>query len=79
MARLDEGREIIRELTEHFVYQRTHSAAVQADALIHNHLPITGLLGIMCYTDAMKKRIERDVAARGLTLPAHARPGWYFQ
>ena len=51
----------------------------QAEALIHNHLPITGLLGIMCYTDAMKKRIERDVAARGLTLPVHARPGWYFQ
>jgi hypothetical protein len=51
----------------------------QAEALIHNHLPITGLLGIMCYTDAMKKRIEQDVAVRGLALPVHARPGWYFQ
>jgi len=51
----------------------------QAEALIHNHLPITGLLGIMCYTDAMKERIEQDVAARGLALPVHARPGWYFQ
>lgn len=51
----------------------------QAEALIHHHLPITGLLGIMCYTDAMKERIEQDVAARGLTLPVHARPGWYFQ
>ncbi|MEG1039008.1 MAG: DUF4433 domain-containing protein [Pseudomonas sp.] len=51
----------------------------QAEALIHHHLPITGLLGIMCYTDAMKERIERDVATRGLTLPVHARPGWYFR
>ncbi len=51
----------------------------QAEALIHRHLPITGLLGIMCYDDAMKERIEQDVAARGLTLPVHARPGWYFQ
>ena len=51
----------------------------QAEALIHHHLPITGLLGIMCYTDATKTRIEQDVAARGLTLPVHARPGWYFQ
>lgn len=51
----------------------------QAEALIHDHLPITGLLGIMCYTDAMKERIEQDVAARGLTLSVHARPGWYFQ
>ncbi|KMY02233.1 hypothetical protein V476_14190 [Pseudomonas syringae KCTC 12500] len=51
----------------------------QAEALIHHHLPITGLLGIMCYDDATKERIEQDVAARGLTLPVHARPGWYFQ
>lgn len=51
----------------------------QAEALVHRHLPITGLLGIMCYTDAMKERIERDVAIRGLTLPVHARTGWYFQ
>ncbi|WP_434574109.1 DUF4433 domain-containing protein [Pseudomonas sp. Z3-6] len=51
----------------------------QAEALIHNHLPITGLLGIMCYTDAMKERIEQDVTARGLVLPVYARPGWYFQ
>ncbi|NWC91074.1 MULTISPECIES: DUF4433 domain-containing protein [unclassified Pseudomonas] len=51
----------------------------QAEALIHHHLPITGLLGIMCYTDAMKERIEQDVAARGLRLSVHARPGWYFQ
>lgn len=51
----------------------------QAEALIHHHLPITGLLGIMCHTDAMKERIEQDVAARGLTLPIHARPKWYFQ
>lgn len=51
----------------------------QAEALIHHHLPITGLLGIMCYTDAMKEHIEQDVAARGLTLSVHARPGWYFQ
>ncbi|MBV4456438.1 DUF4433 domain-containing protein [Pseudomonas sp. COR58] len=51
----------------------------QAEALIHHHLPITGLLGIMCYSDAMKVRIEQDVAARSLTLPVHARPTWYFQ
>ncbi|MEJ5862564.1 type II toxin-antitoxin system toxin DNA ADP-ribosyl transferase DarT [Pseudomonas farsensis] len=51
----------------------------QAEALIHHHLPITGLLGIMCYNDATKQRIEQDVAARGLTLSVHARPTWYFQ
>jgi hypothetical protein len=51
----------------------------QAEALIHHQLPITGLLGIMCHSDVMKARIEQDVASRGLTLPVHARPRWYFQ
>ena len=50
----------------------------QAEALIHLHLPITGLLGIMCYTETMKQRIEQDLAVRGLALPVHVRQGWYF-
>jgi hypothetical protein len=51
----------------------------QAEALVHRHLPITGLLGIMCYTDAVKARIEQHLASRGLALPVHVRPSWYFQ
>lgn len=50
----------------------------QAEALIHHHLPIKGLLGIMCYTETMKLRIEQDLAVRGLVLPVHVRQGWYF-
>lgn len=50
----------------------------QAEALIHLHLPITGLLGIMCYTETMKQRIEQDLAVRGLALPVHVRQSWYF-
>lgn len=50
----------------------------QAEALIHYHLPITGLLGIMCYTETMKRSIEQDLAVRGLLLPVHVRQGWYF-
>ncbi|WAH58497.1 DUF4433 domain-containing protein [Pseudomonas silvicola] len=50
----------------------------QAEALIHQHLPMAGLLGIMCYTEAMKTSIELELTARGLTLPVHVRPGWYF-
>jgi hypothetical protein len=51
----------------------------QAEALIHHHLPIKGLKGVMCHTDAMRERIEQEVATRGLALPVHARPKWYFQ
>lgn len=50
----------------------------QAEALIHQHLPVTGLRGIVCYTESMKQRIERDIQTRNLTLSVYARTGWYF-
>ncbi len=50
----------------------------QAEALIHRHLPVSGLRGIVCYTEALQQRIEREVQARKLNLPVHARSGWYF-
>lgn len=50
----------------------------QAEALIYRRLPMSGLLGIVCYTDGWKQRIEQEVQARNLSLPVYARPGWYF-
>lgn len=50
----------------------------QAEALIHQHLPISALLGIVCYTEQLKSQIEQQVQARGLTLQVYARRGWYF-
>ena len=50
----------------------------QAEALIHRHLPVQGLLGIVCYTDGLKQAFENKIRALGLQLPVHARTGWYF-
>ena len=50
----------------------------QAEALIHQHCPVSGLLGIVCYTEKMKMGIEQALASRALNLPVHARTGWYF-
>ena len=50
----------------------------QAEALIHQHLPVSGLRGIVCYTDGMKQRIEQGLLNRGLNLPVYARTRWYF-
>jgi hypothetical protein len=50
----------------------------QAEALIHRHLPVQGILGIVCYTDALQQSIERAIQARNLTLQVYARTGWYF-
>lgn len=50
----------------------------QAEALIHQHLPVGGLLGIMCYTEPLKQCIEQEIQARNLNLPVYVRTGWYF-
>jgi len=50
----------------------------QAEALVHRHLPLSALLGMVCYTDAVRVDIERTMRNQGLDLPVHTRPGWYF-
>jgi hypothetical protein len=51
----------------------------QAEALVHRHLPVNGLLGIVCYTDNLRQAIELQLQARNLSLQVFARTGWYFQ
>ncbi|WP_153099072.1 type II toxin-antitoxin system toxin DNA ADP-ribosyl transferase DarT [Paraburkholderia hayleyella] len=50
----------------------------QAEALIHRHLPVSGLRGVVCYTNEVRQRIENDLLARRLELPVHVRQNWYF-
>ncbi len=51
----------------------------QAEALIHQHCPISGLLGIVCYTDRLKTRIEQQLTESELELEIHVKTGLYFQ
>lgn len=51
----------------------------QAEALIHRHCPISGLLGIICYTDELQTEIEQLVAQHNSPLKVHQRRNWYFQ
>ena len=51
----------------------------QAEALVHRHCPVDGLKGVVCYTDDMKQRIERQLADAKVKLPVHAKKDWYFQ
>lgn len=50
----------------------------QAEALIFQHLPIKGLIGIVCYTEQLKQDIEQSTRARGLSLQVVTRTEWYF-
>lgn len=50
----------------------------QAEALVYNYLPVEGLLGIVCYTEPLKLRIEEQIRVRNLKLPVYVRTEWYF-
>lgn len=50
----------------------------QAEALVHRHVPLTALLGIVCYTDVIRAEIESKMQAVGVAMPVHTRPHWYF-
>ena len=50
----------------------------QAEALVHNHLPVTGLVGIVCYTEAVKNTLDQHIQARGLKMDVLVMPQWYF-
>lgn len=50
----------------------------QAEALIHGHVPVAGLLGVVCYNEALRRSVDKEIQQRQLSLPVYARPGWYF-
>ena len=49
----------------------------QAEALVHGHLPVKSLLGVLCYSDTVTKKVQEAIAANGHTLNAITKPGWY--
>ena len=80
LARLDQidwkslqAREFRRDPEDPKKFER-----YQAEALIYRQLPVEGLLGIMCYTDAVKQSIDVQIEALSLQLPIYVRPNWYF-
>lgn len=50
----------------------------QAEALIHRHVPLTALMGIICYTAEQQTYLQQQVQAFNPQLQVHAMPGWYF-
>ncbi|MEI6483280.1 MAG: DUF4433 domain-containing protein [Betaproteobacteria bacterium] len=50
----------------------------QAEALIHKHCPVSGLIGIVCHSETGKMSAQSQIDANGLNLPIYVRPDWYF-
>lgn len=49
-----------------------------AEALIHQHLPVDSLLGIVCYNAPVESQIKTEIAARHPKINTAIKPGWYF-
>jgi hypothetical protein len=50
----------------------------QAEALIHRHLPISGLAGIACREAAQEASLSRQLEEAGISLKVVHKPNWYF-
>ena len=49
----------------------------QAEALVHQHMPLGALRGVACYDAAAKQEVEAIAVAANVTLKVAVRPGWY--
>ena len=50
----------------------------QAEALVHRHLPMKSVAGIVCYNDAVKATMQREAEAQGHALQVISKPGWFI-
>jgi hypothetical protein len=50
----------------------------QAEALIYRHLPLVAVLGIICYRDEERRKLEAECAKLELTKQVLCKPGWYL-
>jgi len=51
----------------------------QAEALVHDSLPVHALTGLACSTGEQAAGFEADMAGRGLAIKVVAKPGWFFE
>lgn len=50
----------------------------QAEALVHRHLAVSGLLGIGCHSGTAQQQLQAELKKRNVSLDVVVRPGWYF-
>jgi hypothetical protein len=50
----------------------------QAEALVHRHLPVSALSGILCHNEDQKVAVQGELEKRGQTLQLVVKPSCYF-
>ena len=50
----------------------------QAEALVHKHVPLTALKGVVCYNDLVRTDMQAAADAVGAAVKIIAQPNWYL-
>lgn len=50
----------------------------QAEALAYQRVPMEALMGIACYTEAVRREVDAATSSAGVRITVVARPDWYF-
>lgn len=50
----------------------------QAEALVHQGVPIHAVQAMLCYDDYVREELVADVSACGIELNVATKPDWYF-
>ena len=50
----------------------------QAEALIHKHMPLSALTGVVCYNDSVRADMQAAADAHKVTVKIVAQPNWYL-
>jgi hypothetical protein len=50
----------------------------QAEALVHKHVPVDALSGVVCYNDSVRAALQMQADRKGVKLKIVAQPRWYL-
>lgn len=75
---MDDLGKIQWDLLQKSSFAGDYKGPYQAEALIHDHLPVRFLSSIVCYGENEKAELEQDVREAHLEIKVDARPDWYF-
>lgn len=70
--------EIIRDDLWHQQYSQTRKEFKQAEFLVHQHVPIAAISGIVVYSEKMRNFVQNLIDEFGMQLQVVVRPNYYY-
>ena len=69
---------IIQDDTWHKEYTELKKELKQAEFLVHQHVPVQAILGIVAYNQNVATFVQNEVAQAGLNLQVVVKPEYYY-